>query len=583
MLNRLRSFDVFGQKFGFNAYKDSGTFTTVVGGLITLLWIGLISVVSFLIISNYIDTTKPVISVNRIRLPKPMRINFEESQVALALITFDGKQFLTAHESRRYVTFAGKFIKTYKRGNETAEESTFRASFPCAETPEIDKMNQILALVDQVESKIDLGKMFLKSTICVVLEEPHEYVEGDKSNLPFIRNTIDIFPCSLPDPTQCASLEELCTLQILFAKGGMIPKYKQKKDPLVPTIDFDDAFYIDIASKTVMTMFQKFNYIYDDDVGILDERLTYKFVDSDNLKVMTGSRVTRSTHCTEKQIEEGRCEPYIEAVQRTSKEKFVIQRRYKTIFGVISEIGGFNDLIILVLWVSYFIYNSYSYKRLITAHLMAEFSQNCSKIQKSPNSPINYNNNPKNSKKGADILNQDPKEANPLPELNLLTRTYSQSKIILEMIFLRCKALEILLPQLVLKKKRNQITKAKQTQISFDQNDSQKRNSKNVPEPSPFAKITSQPKQINSEWKDSSSQGHLDLDAQESPKNGQKFQKPKLFRKVEASNPITGQSKFRSISNSRISRRRLKFGSRPNVSKSRKKFNKFSEKRNLVD
>ena len=75
MLEKLRKLDIFGQPFSFNAYKNSGTYTTVCGGLITIFWLILISFVSFVVIREYLDTTKPVISVNRVRLEKPSRLN----------------------------------------------------------------------------------------------------------------------------------------------------------------------------------------------------------------------------------------------------------------------------------------------------------------------------------------------------------------------------------------------------------------------------------------------------------------------------------------------------------------------------
>ena len=51
--------------------------------------------------------------------------------------------------------------------------------------------------------------------------------------------------------------------------------------------------------------------------------------------------------------------------------------------------------------------------------------------------------------KSSKILKED-QEMNPLPELSLLIKTNSQSKIFLEMVFSRCKALEVLLPQLII-------------------------------------------------------------------------------------------------------------------------------------
>ena len=362
MMKKLRSFDLFGQPFAFNAYKDSGTFTTVLGGLITIIWIISISFVSFVIISSYMDTTKPVVSVNRIRLTKPIPIDLLENKVGLLMNVFDGKKVVSAEESKRFVTFAGRHIKTYKRGNETVEESVYKDSFPCSESNQLELKEIGLNQANQIESSINLTEVFYHSMICLRFIEGQERIEGDKSNLPFARNTVDIFPCSLPDQTQCASFQELYEMSIGFTMLIKVAKFRKKKDPLEPYVDVDIAFPIDPASKVNLAIFEKMNYVYDDDVGILGERLTHQFVDVDRVNVVTGSRLSRSVYCPKEKIERGECEAYIEVVERTSKEKIVIQRRYETPFEVISEIGGFNDLIILVLWLSYFFYNTYSYK-----------------------------------------------------------------------------------------------------------------------------------------------------------------------------------------------------------------------------
>ena len=78
MLKKLREYDTFGQPFAFNAFKDSGTFTTAFGGILTIIWMVFISAVSFVIIRDYLDTTKPVVSVNRIRLEKEASLDLAE-------------------------------------------------------------------------------------------------------------------------------------------------------------------------------------------------------------------------------------------------------------------------------------------------------------------------------------------------------------------------------------------------------------------------------------------------------------------------------------------------------------------------
>ena len=90
MHKKLRSFDVFGHPFSFNAYKDSSTFTTAARGLVTIIWLVLVSAVSLVIISEYMDTSKPVLSFNRIRMPRPPYIYLPDHSLWVAYMFFDG-------------------------------------------------------------------------------------------------------------------------------------------------------------------------------------------------------------------------------------------------------------------------------------------------------------------------------------------------------------------------------------------------------------------------------------------------------------------------------------------------------------
>ena len=442
MNQKISKFDIFGQPFAFNAHKSSATYTTVTGGLITIIWVALVSVVSYVIFAEYLDTTKPVVSVNRIRREKPALIDFNKYKTGLANILFDGKRFLTFEESKKYFTFGGKYIKRYKKGTRIAEEIKQRKIFNCFEE---DVFKSAAKELTQVDSKINYTAIFSDSMICVNLNKTQLQIEGDKTHLPFTWNTIDIYPCSLPNPRQCASPQELSAVQVGFVNMVKVAKYRDKKEPLETALDVDSFFYVDIASKSLMKMFQKINYIYDDSIGLVGERLVHTFVDSDKIKVVTGTRYTRSIYCSQQQIEDGQCEPYMEVAQRSSNEKMVIQRRYKMLFGVVSEIGGFNDLIIITLWSCYTIYNTYSYRRLIRFQmrcLLAQFKQEPRNKKDHLSLNLHYRNKVKTEKQSTKIL-KTTSNSIPLPGFELLVRTNSQAAVFLEMVFLRFQALEI--------------------------------------------------------------------------------------------------------------------------------------------
>ena len=378
MLKKLSNFDVFGQPFALNTQKDSPTYNTAIGGVITLIWIVLVSLVSYSSVTSYLDTTKPVVSVNRIRLPRPEAINIRDHSSGGAFMFFDGKKWLTAEESKRYATTVGEIVTSKKvDGEEVHGRKKFEMKL-CHEVDVGGVKEMFETATTQVESKINYEALFRDSIVCGHVTQEDSFIEGSRLSLPFSSHEFIIYPCSLPDPTQCASPEELSTLQIILVQLVKVAKYSEKGDPLEPALDPDTVFYVDITTKTQIVSYYKMNYVYDDDIGILNERLTQEFINVDKVKTVTGSRLALSVHCSEQQIDAGLCEYYTKIIHRSSNEKMVIERRYKQFFGVISEIGGFNDLIVLVLWVFYFSYNYYCYKEMIRSELrecLSEFQE----------------------------------------------------------------------------------------------------------------------------------------------------------------------------------------------------------------
>ena len=73
MLRKLSSLDIFGRLFSLNTIKGSATYTTAIGGLLSLLAFTLFSIITYIVVSDYRDTTKPVVSVNTVRLKDPLK------------------------------------------------------------------------------------------------------------------------------------------------------------------------------------------------------------------------------------------------------------------------------------------------------------------------------------------------------------------------------------------------------------------------------------------------------------------------------------------------------------------------------
>ena len=441
MVKKVTDFDIFGRKFSFNALKDSSKYTTAFGGLLSIIWIVMTSVVSLVIIMNYLDTTKPVVSVNKVRLERPLMLNFTDDassiNIGWSFILFNGKKFLTVEETSRYVTFGANFYRTYRSGDKELTEVIPMNVLECRKATDQVTRKKVVQSYSAITKKNgkNFFNYFKEFLVCSQTLPGLDYTEGTRFKLPFARTILSIYPCSLPDQTQCASSLELSKLQIGINMVVKVANYTQKRDPVGVFFDSDATFYVDIASKTRITNILKKNFIYDDDIGIIGDRFTHSFIDVDKVKSITGARLSRSTSCSKQQISVGLCEAYVETTMVSSIDKTVIKRNYKQFFGVISEIGGFNDIIIYCVWSIFFFYNIYFYRRLLSSQLKK-----------------NYPNDTKKSfsPKTKRILER----TSPMLELRLLRRLNSQSKIALEVFFNRSPAMMVLFRQVMVKKRR---------------------------------------------------------------------------------------------------------------------------------
>ena len=114
MLQRLqscRSFDVFGRHVSLDTINGSKTYSTATGGLFTLLAVALFSLITYRVVSDFRDTTKPVVSVNTLKMKTPLEINFYEHGVLSGI----GVMHITVKkidELRKYVIIRPEIVTT---------------------------------------------------------------------------------------------------------------------------------------------------------------------------------------------------------------------------------------------------------------------------------------------------------------------------------------------------------------------------------------------------------------------------------------------------------------------------------------
>ena len=371
-MTRTSKFDLFGQAFSFNATKYSKTFNTVSRGLLTLIYIVLMAFITFVIAKSFLNTSNPVVSVNKVRLSSPLPLDFHKHRTGIFYIVYAKDKYLTTQEAARYVTFRA-FHSERTEKDTSSQETISKVPFKNCADFDNQYIKESIQIGLNTATTLNLTKMFSESIFCGNPGTNPVFITGSRSKLPSKMFSVRIYPCSLPDPTQCANLEELATLSIGSLVLTNFANYSDKGSPLLPAIDSDVTLPFNVANKLRLTKYFKENFIYDEDMDFVEEKQTFSYIDVDRVHVTVGTRLTQSVYCSVAQIDAGACEPYFETESKSSAEKMVIQRKYRTFYYSVSEAGGFVDLFYYGFLGLYFFYNQWEYSRWLTGQLIKNF------------------------------------------------------------------------------------------------------------------------------------------------------------------------------------------------------------------
>ena len=377
MRQALNSLDLFGPKFTFNAEKGSQKYKTPFGGLLSLIAIFLFSMLSVSVMLKCKDTTKPIISVNTIKLKKAPHINLNEHQIGMMLMISLGTRLMKAEEISRFFTIKAEIKQTLPMDKTRMIKSSgvrLPVGSCAAYHSDVKKNLEEYAMKHPDTFLKDSLERAFKNAVYPDLRSPSAYLEGGKGSMASTRLEVKFYPCSLPHPKKCASHKELMRVLVFSFPLIKIANLSKKANPLSNFLDFHTRG-LPISSRTKIRMIQymKKNEIYDNDKIFRRQKLSQKFVDVGKVWLTTGSRLSASKYCSREEMASGDCEPYFEFFVESCDQKTVIRRFYRKFFGSVSEIGGYTDIILYVFSVLYFFSNRNRHQGWIRGQLVDQF------------------------------------------------------------------------------------------------------------------------------------------------------------------------------------------------------------------
>ena len=369
----LKNLDFMGSKFSLTFPTPTGNFQTTLGGSITLL-MGIVSISTFVVVmSQYFNKTAPVVTTSSKIGPRRREFNLYKTMMFQPLAFSLGLTYISKDWSR-YVTVKARIdYMDYSLPNQTimlrgVKQFDF---IPCEDVQD----DFVKSYVKQISPLEGFDKIFM----CPDFEEKEEeytYLD-DIDNLKYQLISVDVYPCSRPNPADCASEQEL---NAMIVDVSPMTKLLEPSDFENPVRNFSVRRYheLDIGLKKTVKFDMKNERVVDDasrfSPPIVKTQFSTAYISSTDYKL----RDKGQRHCSKAQISNphfGGCAPYVTYSYTGLGEVGIIRRNYKKWTEMLGEFGGILKCLTTSAFFFYTFYNVWAMKRYLKEKMMGADKQ----------------------------------------------------------------------------------------------------------------------------------------------------------------------------------------------------------------
>lgn len=362
MGNVFKRFDIVGQEFEIN-FGRSRRLQTSIGGALTTISVVMVAIASLNFVINYWNTKNAEVSISKEFDPKFPKINMIDSKMSPVIGFLQNNQnFMFPKDGEKYFTIHGMILQVnYESLVDFKMEMTPLAQIPFKPCSELESTTTKWYLNSDMVNAKNFSKFY---GYCAEVENPELFfVEGDIVAPPQTVFIINIFPCSLEDPTKCATPQELFQFNMYLS----LPKFSFDREDLddpvkmTPSVGLTTPINYGLMKKREIWL--KKNAVYDDRVDFAKDSLNSEYFEIDGIERTSIPRMGTPVHCTKEQIMMSQCQPYV-VLQFGSSGKFVkIKRSYKKLLNVLGEIGGAAKVFFIGSSVAFYILGRFFIKK----------------------------------------------------------------------------------------------------------------------------------------------------------------------------------------------------------------------------
>ena len=352
LMSRL---DVIGNSFNFN-FGDQQKFKTPLGGFVSLALIGVISFFFYDALKRLFDTTSPDVTISQYMTSKVDVMDLYKDKFTLVTGAYKDMIIFDVNKLPKFFTPLVYAVKQenldLKNGVTTLDKVDVIRMVPCRDL--VDKSTIEYFFLTEQESLITNS-----FGLCPNITANSTWKIGGKFNdPPSLIIQIRYFPCSLPNPLDCATALQMQSLEYKFGliRKGFDPASFENPVQHIPSFDRTIHLHTGLEKRYDID-FQK-NEIWDDYKELQGQELKTEYYSIYRESIDSRPRVAAQIYCTMAQINGSMCAPYLTIQFWATGVTQKIQRKYGKLISTLGEMGGNAEFMIIFFTLSYCWYNN---------------------------------------------------------------------------------------------------------------------------------------------------------------------------------------------------------------------------------
>ena len=317
--------------------RGKSTVHTKLGAVLSVVCLALYATLSWVTITNYLDTSRPVISYESQSMKHKEKIDVKKSKLYPILFFFDQVNYLSIEEVYQYVN---PYILYYRKPATGAAITARLKLVPCKDLLARGKTDTITA-----ESEGFVKSNYEKLGLCVDDEGKQINLGGEEVKDDFELFRVLLYPCTLTDGT-CKPQTSLGRLAVSVAFPTPLTNFGDYKSPIRYVTESNEFVGVSNVISVVNYHSLRVNEVMQERGFLSKLEVTHHFVSVDKSTSQIRTRDAAQITCNEAAL--STCTPYIIHNVIMTNNRMKIVRSYKGIVESISEIGGMIDLIFLV-------------------------------------------------------------------------------------------------------------------------------------------------------------------------------------------------------------------------------------------